>query len=429
MEYHHDHLPHHSLQHTTDHDDITEHDDANCEVTDHVVDPCHFDHFDSLTTTTPCEPTLTSEAHEIAAQVAAMRTIQNPQYFSSEQYTCADDSSIVNHRGPKKKEFRKLKWSHLKTIYTNNSPYGLLLNNSNSGVGGRSSHKSKPIDITDEESVLIAKQSRDLFPVGFYEMTCKKRGVTKGRGTFPLVSNISMPGEHLISIALQGEWRDKETLKLVHCGAERQGCKFKVRYFRVIAGIEVWTNGEHDYLKHQVPSKRGLSPDARQYVTEHHRESQRAILDGLIDRGLINPLDEAAESKIKQQIKRRKLTVKTNDKIQRSLALQNDPADFYQVSPPPIDIPLLQDNTADSSIEASSIVGGVCLDDMAATVVRDTSNLNYGNSQYNHSIVNHDEHSTSLHVDDDLVAAAAEAATSTGDYIYKDPTEHMPTFV
>lgn len=146
-----------------------------------VIDPCNFDHFEGLASTS-CEPTITSEVHEIAAQVAAMeqlRTIQNPRVFNAKRH----HSDQIVKSNPKKRECRiKLLWKHFKTIYTNNSPYGLLVNNTNSSRDSRSSNKSKPVDITDEENVLIAKQNRNLFPVGFYEMTCKTRGVTKGRG-------------------------------------------------------------------------------------------------------------------------------------------------------------------------------------------------------------------------------------------------------
>ena len=197
-----------------------------------------------------------------------------------------------------------------------------------------------------------------------------------------------------------------------------------------MSGIEAWTNGEHDYLKHQVPSKRGLSPDARQYVTEHYRESQRAILDGLIDGGLINPL-EANSPKLKQQIKRRKLTVKTNRKIQRSLALQNDPDDVYHITSSPMDMHLLRNNsvTAEDSIDGS-IVGGVCLDNMAVTEGHDVHNQDH-NEDHHHieSSDNDDDHYTHIHEVDELAVAAAEAAASSEDFIYKDPSEHMPTFV
>lgn len=68
------------------------------------------------------------------------------------------------------------------------------------------------------------RESQTLFPVGFYEMTSQKRGVTRGRG----------------------QWRGKEVLRLSHCTAERAGCKFKVRFCRIYNGIEVFTSGEHN---------------------------------------------------------------------------------------------------------------------------------------------------------------------------------------
>mmetsp|Transcript_25119 Transcript_25119/g.38868 ORF Transcript_25119/g.38868 Transcript_25119/m.38868 type:complete len:308 (+) Transcript_25119:121-1044(+) len=251
------------------------------------------------------------DVHEIAAQVAAMEQMRAFQHAQSQFQDSADaDDTTENDSaelpaGANKASSKpkKLSWVHLKTIYTNNSPFGMS--------AADDCNKLRPMPVTNEETVLIAKQNRNLFPIGFYEMTCRKRGVTKGRG----------------------EWKDKETLKLVHCCAERQGCIFKVRYCRVVAGIEVWTSGAHDPDKHKAPPKRGLLPDVRQYVTEHHKESQKAIIEGLIEQNLIDPdtFDEKEIKKIKQQIKRRKLTVKSNNKIQNLLTLQNDPVEVYHM--------------------------------------------------------------------------------------------------
>lgn len=275
------------------------------------------------------------DVHEIAAQVAAMEQMRAFQHAQSQfQDSVTTDvttdnasvsTAIANNESSKPK---KLSWVHLKTIYTNNSPFGMS--------AADDSNKPRPMPVTNEETVLIAKQNRNLFPIGFYEMTCRKRGVTKGRG----------------------EWKDKETLKLVHCCAERQGCIFKVRYCRVVAGIEVWTSGAHDPDKHKAPPKRGLLPDVRQYVTEHHKESQKAIIEGLIEQNLIDPntFDEEEIKKIKQQIKRRKLTVKSNNKIQNLLTLQNDPVEVYHI-PTNTDssaISLDEDNT---NVNLADLVG------------------------------------------------------------------------
>ena len=206
------------------------------------------------------------------------------------------------------------------------------------------------------------------------------------------------------------------------------GCKFKVRYFRVITGIEVWTNGEHDYRKHKAPSKRGLSPDVRQYVTEHHRESQKTIMDGLIERGLISALDKASIAKIKQQIKRRKLTVKANHKIQNSLALQNDSVDVYNNPLQSVPILLQHNHTnseLDGAIDGNNTMDVGCLEDTATATLQSIGDHDPDIHQP-HS-ADHHNHS-SIHVDDELVEAA-KAAVSTGDFIYKDSTENMPTFV
>ena len=82
----------------------------------------------------------------------------------------------------------------------------------------------KPSSVTEDERALITKQSETLFPVGFYDMTPTKRGVTKGRG----------------------DWKSKEALRLAHCSAEKNGCRFKARFCRVENGMEIFTSGDHD---------------------------------------------------------------------------------------------------------------------------------------------------------------------------------------
>lgn len=156
---------------------------------------------------------------------------------------------------------------------------------------------AKPAPINEEEINIIARECNELFPVGFYEMTCKKRGVTKGRG----------------------EWRNKEALRLLHCTAERAGCKFKARFCRIINGMEVWTSGEHDYSTHSAPPKRGLPPDAREFVSKHHNYSQKKLVEALKERGLIE--NDADLDKIRQQVKRRKLTVKNNARQEKLSAV------------------------------------------------------------------------------------------------------------
>jgi len=82
----------------------------------------------------------------------------------------------------------------------------------------------KPSAVTQEEKNIIVSQSEKLFPVGFYDMTPTKRGVTKGRG----------------------DWKGKEALRLAHCSAEKNGCRFKARFCRVAKGMEIFTSGQHD---------------------------------------------------------------------------------------------------------------------------------------------------------------------------------------
>ena len=82
----------------------------------------------------------------------------------------------------------------------------------------------KPSSVTDDERAIMHSQSDTLFPVGFYDMTPTKRGVTKGRG----------------------DWKGKEALRLAHCSAEKNGCRFKARFCRIANGMEIFTSGDHD---------------------------------------------------------------------------------------------------------------------------------------------------------------------------------------
>ena len=69
-----------------------------------------------------------------------------------------------------------------------------------------------------------------------------------------------------------------------------------------------------------------------------------------------NTFDEEEIKKIKQQIKRRKLTVKSNNKIQNLLTLQNDPVEVYHI-PTNTDssaISLDEDNT---NVNLADLVG------------------------------------------------------------------------
>ena len=143
--------------------------------------------------------------------------------------------------------------------------------------------------ITSLEKTCIAKESNPLFPIGFYNLTAAKRGVTKGRG----------------------QWRDKETLCLLYCSADKAGCPFKARFARTSNGIEIWTSGEHDPATHKSGPKRGLNAEARAFVTKNHDLSQGQLLEALLHHDLIPPdctKDELL--KVKNQIKRRRHTVK-----------------------------------------------------------------------------------------------------------------------
>lgn len=84
--------------------------------------------------------------------------------------------------------------------------------------------QSTPAPITEDELHMVLQESNILFPVGFYDMTPIRRGVTKGRGF----------------------WRGKEALRLAHCSAEKTGCSFKARFCRIANGMEIYTSGEHN---------------------------------------------------------------------------------------------------------------------------------------------------------------------------------------
>lgn len=149
----------------------------------------------------------------------------------------------------------------------------------------------KPSSVTDAEKAIITTESETLFPVGFYDMTPAKRGVTKGRG----------------------DWKGKEALRLAHCSAEKNGCRFKARFCRVMNGMEIFTSGTHDIKAHLTPRKRGLAPAARAIVTKYKEESQSKLVEWLKDGGLLENAGEDLE-KVKQQIKRRKMTLKRKQK-------------------------------------------------------------------------------------------------------------------
>ena len=149
--------------------------------------------------------------------------------------------------------------------------------------------KDQPVPITASEKICIAKESNPLFPIGFYNLTSAKRGVTKGRG----------------------QWKGKETLCLLYCSADKSGCPFKARFVRTSQGLEIWTSGEHNVSTHKTQPKRGLNSEARAFVTKNHDLGQGQLLEHLQRNGLI-PADCSKEEliKIKSQIKRRRHTVK-----------------------------------------------------------------------------------------------------------------------
>jgi hypothetical protein len=84
--------------------------------------------------------------------------------------------------------------------------------------------QEKPSSVTEDEQNIMVAESETLFPVGFYDMTPAKRGVTKGRG----------------------DWKGKEALRLAHCSAEKNGCLFKARFCRIANGMEIFTSGTHN---------------------------------------------------------------------------------------------------------------------------------------------------------------------------------------
>jgi len=150
--------------------------------------------------------------------------------------------------------------------------------------------EAKPVPVSANEKVTIATTASSLFPIGFYNLTSSKRGVTRGRGP----------------------WRGRETLCLLHCSADKAGCKYKARYCRTETGVEIWSNGAHDSMAHQsARRKRGLTPEARAVVTKNHQLGQVQLLNLLVEQGLV-PADATKDElkKIKHQIKRRRLTVK-----------------------------------------------------------------------------------------------------------------------
>jgi hypothetical protein len=123
-------------------------------------------------------------------------------------------NNIVTHRGgPDVKEVKRLwlPWEFCKLIEPPKEalpPFG----------------QEKPSCVTDDEKNMMSSESDTLFPVGFYDMTPAKRGVTKGRG----------------------DWKGKEALRLAHCSAEKNGCRFKARFCRIVNGMEIFTSGTHN---------------------------------------------------------------------------------------------------------------------------------------------------------------------------------------
>ncbi|CAB9519293.1 expressed unknown protein [Seminavis robusta] len=201
---------------------------------------------------------------------------------SSSGSNAASSGGTVATRGKKKTKTVKrlwLPWEFCKLIEPPNGallpPFGC----------------EKPSNVTVEEKHVIATESETLFPVGFYDMTPAKRGVTKGRG----------------------DWKGKEALRLAHCSAEKNGCRFKARFCRVMSGMEIFTSGTHDITAHLTPRKRGLAPAARAIVTKYKEESQSKLVEWLKDGGLLDGATNDLE-KVKQQIKRRKMTLKRKQK-------------------------------------------------------------------------------------------------------------------
>lgn len=78
--------------------------------------------------------------------------------------------------------------------------------------------------MTDEETFISSQELEPLFPVGYYDMTNKKRGVTQGRG----------------------KWKGKEVMKLMQCTSQRYGCEFKALFCRVHNAMEIYTKCDHN---------------------------------------------------------------------------------------------------------------------------------------------------------------------------------------
>lgn len=181
----------------------------------------------------------------------------------------------------------------------------------------------KPSSVSEDERALIIKQSESLFPVGFYDMTPTKRGVTKGRG----------------------DWKGKEALRLAHCSAEKNGCHFKARFCRVESGMEIFTSGNHDVMAHLTPRKRGLAPAARAIVTKYREEPQAKLVEWLKDGGLLDGVSEDLE-KVKQQIKRRKMTLKRKQRRNAESFSQSASSQGSSQGSASHDVPSLQDTSS-----------------------------------------------------------------------------------
>lgn len=74
---------------------------------------------------------------------------------------------------------------------------------------------------------------------------------------------------------------------------------------------------------HLTPRKRGLAPAARAIVTKYREESQSQLVEWLKDGGLLDGSENDLE-KVKQQIKRRKMTLKRKKQKEGSTAEDED---------------------------------------------------------------------------------------------------------
>lgn len=143
-----------------------------------------------------------------------MQTSNMSEYSVSSNNSIKVENALAATKKQKKKAVKRLwlPWEFCKLIEPENSasfpPFGW----------------EKPSSVTEDERGVIKSESETLFPVGFYDMTPAKRGVTKGRG----------------------DWKGKEALRLAHCSAEKNGCRFKARFCRVMNGMEIFTSGTHD---------------------------------------------------------------------------------------------------------------------------------------------------------------------------------------